>query len=306
MLNSFFTVIVRVLSLFLMIGAGYACGKLGAVTGRGARQITSVLFYIVTPAVIISSLQSMIGKVSLANLLSAGGFSILCMAVSILISSFLFPKQIHERQKVLRFAAAYCNSGFMGLPLAQAVLGPAGAAYASMFIVVFNFFVWTHGFCSMSGTRKINWGKVFINPGLVGLVTGLPLFAFSVRLPEVLQIPVDAFAAVNTPLAMLVIGTYVSHVNLKEIFCDPDLYALSGFRLLLIPVACFLLMLPFHPNAVVAASMLILSASPSGANTVMFAAQFGGDTKLASKAVAFTTLLSVLTLPLLILLSVFF
>ena len=102
------------------------------------------------------------------------------------------------------------------------------------------------------------------------------------------------------------IGTYVSQVNLKEIFFDSGLYALSGFRLLLIPLACFLLMLPFHPDPVVAASMLILSASPSGANTVMFAAQFGGDTKLASKAVAFTTLLSVLTMPLLILLNTFF
>lgn len=304
--NSFFTVMVRVLSLFLMIGTGYACGRLGTVTARGARQLTSILFYIVTPAVIVSSLQDMIGKISLVSLLSAGGLSVLCMGVGILVSMFLFPKQIRERRKVLRFATAYCNSGFMGLPLAQAVLGPAGAAYASMFIVVFNFFVWTHGFCSMSGSKKINWKKALINPGLVGLAMGLPLFVFSVRLPEVLQIPVAAFSGLNTPLAMLVIGIYVSRVNLKDIFCDSSLYALSAVRLLLIPFLCFLIMLPLRPDPVTAATMLILSASPSGANTVMFAALCGGDTKLASKAVAFTTLLSALTMPLMILFRAFF
>lgn len=303
MLNSFFTVMERVFTLFLMIGAGFACGRLGAVTSRGARQLTSILFYIVTPAMIIFSLQSMIGKVSLINLLSAGGLGVLCMTVGILVSYGIFRKKVNERKKVLRFAAAYSNCGFMGLPLAQAVLGQAGAAYASMFIVIFNFFVWTHGYCSMSGSRKVNWGRVLINPGLVGLVVGLPLFALSFRLPDVLLVPLDAFSAMNTPLAMIVIGTYISRVNLKELFSDPDLYALSAFRLLLIPLVCFAVMLPLHADPVVATSALILSAAPSGANTVMFAAQFGGDAKLASKSVALTTLLSMLTMPLLIVLA---
>lgn len=305
MLNSVLTVVLRVVILFLMISAGYACGKLGAVSKRGAQQLTSILFYVVTPALIISSLQNMIGKVSLQNLLTAGGLAIFCMVVSILVSMLFFRKSTNERKKVLRFAAAYSNCGFMGLPLAQAVLGDAGVAYASMFLVAFNLLVWTHGYASMSSVKTLNWKRIVMNPGLIGFVIGLPLFIFSVRIPELLLSPLSSFSSMNTPLAMIVIGSYISRVNLKEIFQDAQLYLLAAVRLLLIPLVSFAIMLPLGVDKTVATCILILCAAPTGANTVMFAAQFGGDAKLASKAVAFTTLCSMVTMPLFILLAKF-
>lgn len=303
MLTSVLTVVERVIILFLMISAGYVCGKWGALTKRGAQQITSILFYVVTPALIISSLQNMIGQVSLCNLLTAGGLAILCMVASIFTSRLFFRKSTNERKKVLQFAAAYSNCGFMGLPLAQAVLGEAGVAYASMFLVAFNLLVWTHGYASMSSVRTLNWKRIVMNPGLIGLVIGLPLFAFSIRLPSLILSPVSSFASMNTPLAMIIIGSYIARVNLKEIFRDTQLYLLSGIRLLLIPLLSFAIMLPLGVDKTVATCVLILCAAPTGANTVMFASQFGGDAKLASKAVAFTTLFSMITMPLFILLA---
>lgn len=303
MLSSVLTVVERVCILFLMIAAGYACGKLGAVTKRGAQQITSILFYVVTPALIISSLQSMIGQVSLSNLLTAGGLAFLCMGLSIVVGMLFFRKSIYERKKVLRFAVSYSNCGFMGIPLVEAVLGASGVAYASMFLVVFNILVWTHGYASMSGTRTLKWKQIVTNPGLVGLAIGLPLFVFSVRLPDLFGSPISSFASLNTPLAMIVIGSYIARVNIKELFQDKQLYLLSAVRLLLIPLICFAVLLPFGVDKTVATCVLILSAAPTGANTVMFAAQFGGDAKLASKAVALTTLFSMFTMPAFILLA---
>lgn len=303
MLTSVLTVVERVCILFLMISAGYACGKLGAITKRGAQQVTSILFYVVTPALIISSLQSMIGQVSLGNLLTAGGLAVLCMGLSIAVGMLFFRKSPNERKKVLHFAASYSNCGFMGLPLVEAVLGQAGVAYASMFIVVFNILVWTHGYISMSGARTLKWKNIVTNPGLIGLAVGLPLFAFSVKIPELLLSPVTSFASLNTPLAMIVIGSYIARVNLKELFQDRQLYGLSAVRLVLIPLLCFAVLLPFSVDKTVATCVLILSAAPTGANTVMFAAQFGGDAKLASKAVALTTLFSMVTMPVFILLA---
>ncbi len=303
MLNSVLTVVERVCILFLMISAGYACGKLGALTKRGAQQATSILFYVVTPALIVSSLQSMIGQVTLANLLTAGGLALLCMGVSILVGMLFFRKSPYQRKKVLQFASSYSNCGFMGLPLVEAVLGQAGVAYASMFIVVFNVLVWTHGYISMSGARTLKWKHIVTNPGLIGLAVGLPLFAFSVKMPELLLSPVNSFASLNTPLAMIVIGSYISRVNLKELFEDKQLYGLSAIRLVLIPLFCFAVLLPFGVDKTVATCVLILCAAPTGANTVMFAAQFGGDAKLASKAVALTTLFSMITMPAFILLA---
>lgn len=303
MFASALTVSERVFILFIMIAAGYVCGKSGAITKRGAQQINFILFYIVTPAVIISSLVNMVGKISLGNLSLAGGLSVVLMLICILTGKLFFRKSIPERKKVLQFAGAYSNCGFMGLPLVQAVLGGTGVAYASMFIVVYNLFVWTHGYSSMSSTRNLNWKKIVLNPGLIGLVIGFPLFACSVRLPEILSVPLDAFASMNTPLAMIVIGCYIARVRLRELASDLSLYQVAAVRLIAVPLVCFVVLLPFHIDKTIATSVLILCAAPSGANTAMFAAQFGGDAKLASKCVAFTTLLSMLTMPMFILLA---
>ncbi len=305
MLASVLSVVERVLILFVMIFVGYLCGKMGAITKRGAQQLTSILFYVVTPTLIISSLQSMIGQVSLKSLLTEGGLAILFMGIGILTGMLFFRKRPDERKKVLRFAAVYSNCGFMGLPLVEGVLGKTGVAYASMFIVVFNVFVWTHGYASMTGDRRFSWKRIITNPGLTGFVIGIPLFAFSIRLPALLLVPIDSFASMNTPLAMIVIGNFIARVNLKELFQDADIYLLSAIRLLLIPLICFAIILPLGLDKAVATTALILCSAPTAANTAMFAAQFNGDAKLASKVVAFTTLFSMLTMPVFIVLSKF-
>lgn len=298
MAGFFLTVMGKALTLFLMVAAGYAAGKKDLITDNGAKEMTSVLFYIVTPCLIVSSLQNTIGKVSAENIAAAGAMSIFAMAVCVAVGSLFFKKSLTERKKVFQFASIYSNCGFVGLPLAQAIMGDAGVAYASMFIVASNLFVWTHGLAQMSQTHGGAWKRLLLNPGTIGIAAGIPLFIFSVRIPEILSYPIQSLADLNTPLAMIVIGTYISRVPLKKMFSDRDLYMVSFVRLLLIPAICLALMLPLHADKAVLSTVLILAGAPSAANSVMFAAQFGGDTELASKAVAITTIISVFTMPL--------
>lgn len=289
-------IVEKVLILCLMILVGYLLGKFRIISQTGKKEMTSVLFYIVTPCLIVSSLQSTIGQVSVAQLASSGWLSLLAMLLCILISAPFFRRCPPERGKVLRFASAYSNCGFIGLPLAQAILGSRGAAYSSMFIAAFNLFVWTHGLTSMRQSRTVEPRKLLLNPGIIGLAIGFPLFAASIRLPEILSYPIRSFADLNTPLAMLVVGAYISDVPFREIFNDPDLYRMAAIRLLLIPAVCGALLLPTGIDRTIVTTILIMCASPSGANTVMFSAQFGGDAQLASKAIALTTLLSMVTI----------
>lgn len=298
MYSLFLDVLGKVVILFLMILAGYACGKRGLVTDAGAKQITSILFWVVTPSLTVASLQETIGKVRFSELLECGGLSVLCVLAGILVSLPFFRRSPPEKGGLLRFAAAYSNCGFMGLPLAQAVLGDTGVAYAAMFISVFNLFCWTHGVASIRGKGRIELRKALVNPGTCGLAAGLLLFAFSLRLPEILLAPLSYLADLNTPLAMLVIGVYIAQIPLRELFGTPELYGLSAARLLLIPAVCFFIVLPFHADRAVATTVLVLSSAPAAANTVMLGAQLGGDTVLGSKAVAVTTLFSALTMPL--------
>ncbi|MGX8700947.1 AEC family transporter [Caproiciproducens sp.] len=297
MLTSFLTVFEKVMILFIMIFIGYLCGKTGLVTKRGAQQITSILLNAVMPCLIISSLQSIIGQIGIKALISAVFWSAFAMILAILASMLFFRKHPDGQKKILRFAAAYSNSGYMGIPLVEAVFGSTGVAYAAMYNAVFSFFMWTHGYASVSSQRAPDWKKIATNPGILGLAVAFPLFAFSVRLPEILASPIDSLASMNTPLAMIVVGIYISGINLKELFTDRDLYLLSVLRLVLIPGLTLLLMLPFGIDKTVASTVLLLCAAPSATVTAMFAVRFGGDAKLASKAVALTTLFSVATMP---------
>ncbi|WP_164919086.1 MULTISPECIES: AEC family transporter [Acutalibacteraceae] len=298
MISLFLSVLLKVAILFLMIGAGYVCGKINFISDGGAKEMTSVLFWVVTPCVIITSLQDMLGKVSVGSLLLSGALSAVCAVAAIGFSYLLFRKAPPERRKILRFAVAYSNCGFVGLPLVDAVLGSQGVAYASVFMAVFNLFVWTHGVSSMKMEPQIDCKNAIVNPGVLGFAAGFVLFVFSVRLPEVILSPMQCFSEMNTPLAMLVVGVYITQVPFRELFNDASLYVLSLARLLAVPLICFCLLLPLHVDRTIFTSLLILSSAPSAANSVMFAAQFGGDTRLGSKAVALTTLFSALTMPL--------
>ncbi|MCI1965352.1 MAG: AEC family transporter [Oscillospiraceae bacterium] len=298
MISLFCNVLFKVTILFLMVAAGYVCGKVHWITNGGAKEMTSFLFWVVTPCLMISSLQDMIGKVSMGSILLSGALSFACLVVCVAFSHVLFRKVSPQRGKILRFAVAYSNCGFVGLPLVEAVLGERGVAYASVFIAVFNLSVWTHGISSMKQERQIDCKKALLNPGVLGFVVGMSFFGCSIHLPEVILSPVQCFAGMNTPLAMVVVGVYISQVPFRELFTDVSLYWVSAARLLAIPLLCFFILLPMHVDRNIFLSVLILAAAPSAANSVMFAAQFGGDTRLASKAVALTTLFSSLTMPL--------
>ncbi len=292
------TVFQKIIILFLMITAGYFCAKRNLVSEDGAKEMSSVLFYVVTPCVIISSLQSAIGRVSLFNLAVSGALSAASFGIFIALSFLLFGREEKDRRNLLRFAAVYSNCGFIGLPLVQGLIGEKGVAYASIYIAVYNLFVWTHGLTMMGDSDgKDRWKKLVFNPGIIGLAVGFSLYAFSARLPGILLEPINFFSNLNTPLAMIVIGVYIARVPFRSMFEDRCLYRLSIYRLLLLPAICFAVFLPFHVDRTVLLAMLILNAAPAGANAVMFAAQFGGDTRLASRAVALTTLFSMLTLP---------
>lgn len=297
MLHSFFTVAEKVAVLFLMISVGFGCSKFRVITQRGAAQVTTILMYIVTPCLIVSSLQDTIGTVSMQAIAVASGVAALSDIVAIAASTLLFRKHEDRRKKVLRFALVYSNCGFMGLPLVQAVLGNQGVVYASVYMSVFNVFVWTHGYAMMSGDGKISLKKIFLNPGVIGLAVGLPLFAFSVHLPDVIEAPLSGFSSLNTPLAMLVIGTYIAKVNLRELFLDKDVYWVSFYRLVLVPAVFLGILALLKPEPMVLMSCMMLASAPTAGNTVLFAAMYGSDVKLASKAVTITTLLSIFTMP---------
>ena len=298
-MDAFFVVFEKVVIMVIMIAVGFVLTKIGTLSEKGAGEITKILLNIVTPCLIISSfLSAESGSVSPISLLLAAVLPLASMIIAAILSYTMFRKETAERKRVLRFSVVFGNVGFMGMPLVTSILGEEGVIFASFFIVMFNIFCWTYGYTMMSGQKTIKIKSILINPGTIGLVIGLPLYLLNVNLPEVINAPVEYFADLNTPLAMVIVGSNIAKVKFKDFLTDISVYKVAIMRLFIAPLVFFRLLFIVKPENNLYMSTAIQAATPAAANCVLFAMLFKQDAKLASKTVAATTLFSVLTIPL--------
>lgn len=297
-MEAFFVVSQKLLIMSVMIFVGWCVSRAKKITAFTVSEITWVLLNVVTPCVIVNSfanLQS--GIIVPKNMLLCVFLSFMSIFIGVVCSSFLFKKESEEKRKVYRFAMTYSNASFMGIPLVQALVGSEGVAYASIFIAVFNFMIWTFGHILMSGNKKIKIKNILLNAGTIGLFFGLLIYIPQLNLPIILAEPLESITDLNTPLAMFIFGFYIANINLAEILTDKKIYLLCLLRLLVMPLLALVLLLIFKPTEAMFLSIAIQSAAPAATTTVLFAALLGGDAKLASKIVTATNVLCLISIP---------
>ncbi len=292
------TAFVQVAMLAVLIAVGFAADKCGIYSEKTARATNDLLFYIITPSVIVNSFLNV-------ELTAENGLGFLCAALIAVVFHALLSlvvrllyRKTGKDQVIFRFGTMYGNVGYMGLPLAQAVAGDMGVFYASAAVAVFNIFTFTHGVRLMDRENGgMNWKKLFINPGAIGIMIGLPLFLLNVKLPTILSSPIGYLGSMNTPLAMLMLGTYLAHTDLPDMFKRKENYIAAGLKLLVWPLIgiTVLYLLGVRGELLLASSVFL--AAPTATNTVMFSAKYGHDAGVASKLCGFTTMLAVLTMP---------
>lgn len=298
-MDAFLSVILEVAVILILILVGYFTVKKGMFTKESLGSITSFLLYIVTPCLIVSSfLSAESGKLDGWTLLLAAVLPALSIVISIALSYLFFRKEPSGRRRVLRFSMIFCNVGFMGIPLVEGIVGSEGVLYGSFFIAVFNIFCWTYGYVMMGG-GKVRLKALLLNPGLIGLVIGLPLYLLDVPVPALFVEPVELISALNTPLAMIVVGGYIAQVKLRAFVSDLAVYKMAVLRLVVAPLLYLALVWLLRPDETLLMSTVIQAATPVAANCVLFAVQYDSDAELASKSVAVSTALSVVTIPLL-------
>ena len=168
-------VVGKVAVILVLILVGYLVTRRRMLTERGASEVTTLLIKLVTPCVIINSFLGSADRLGAYELLMAVALPVLWMGIALGLSLLCFRKEPEERQKVLRFATLFSNTGFMGIPLVQGIVGDTGVIYASFGVVVFNILCWTYGYSMMSGGAKMNLKTLLLNPGVIGLAFGLPI-----------------------------------------------------------------------------------------------------------------------------------
>lgn len=294
----------QVFILFLLIGIGFWARKVKMIDDTGVRQMTQLLLVVVTPFMIIKAFQMPYDPALLRGLLIAMASAILSHLLGILAGYVFFNRQEPARRKVLRFGMIFSNSAFMCIPLLQALLGDRGVFYGSVYIAVFYLLQWTYGVVLMTGNRTdVNVRQALLNPGTIGIALGLGMFLAGIKLPVIPAAVIGHLANLNTPIAMLVIGATLATSDLSGLWRDRAIFGATFIRLVLIPAAVLVILLPFKLEYELLTACLIPASAPVAAACALFATRYEQDAGLASHLVAMSTLLSIITMPAIIILG---
>lgn len=298
MFARFLVVLGQVSTLFLMMGVGYVLGKWKKITAAGTGEMSSLLLYVVAPCIIIDSFQTDYDPSLLRTLAVGALVELVFFFLYAMIVKLFFRREDDDTRISFRFGSMYGNTGFMGLPLIQAIMGDEALIFAVVSLMVFNVVVWSHGYMMMNGSAKgFSLKNVLLTPGILAVVIGLPLFLAQLTLPGVLHTAVKYIGSMNTPLAMVVIGAQMARADLGALLRDKKLFEASALKLILIPIFTAVVLLPLRHNALLYTATVILSGAPTAGITSMFAERFDRAPERAAGLVSLSTLLSILTLP---------
>ncbi len=302
MVQNIIIVAEQVAVLFILIAVGFGSGKAGLINEKGAKNLTDIVLYLATPCIMVQSFQNVRYDPALAtNLGVAALCAVLIQVASIFVARAVFRNKNIVRRKVLQFGTIFSNCGFMSLPLQQAVIGTHGVFYGAAFVAVFNILVWSYGLVDMSGDKKnFTLKKILLNPGILGAAAATTLFLLRIELPTIALSPISFIAALNTPVPMLVIGYHLSQANLLKAFSDKGVYAVTAMRLVAVPCAALLIMKLCGVSGEILTSCTIASSAPVAATTTMFATKFDKDVELSVGLVSVTTIISIVTMPIII------
>ena len=289
----------QMVQMFLLAGVGFLLYKGGKITQEGSKTLGNILIYASLPAVIINGFRVERTAEHVSGILWSAAGALVLLLVSVLISHFVFRKD-----PIGAFAGAFSNPGFFGVPLMIASLGQGAVFYAASFIAFLNIGQWTYGVSRLNGqplTEGLKLKKLIQAPFVIAILAGLVLFAIQIPLPDVIVNCITTLAGLNTPLAMFTVGVFLAQTDFWKMFRKKELYLVSAVRLLLVP-AVSLLLLSLLPADMAAMKMVLLIAvsCPVGSNVAVYAQLHGKNYPYAVETVIISTMLSIMTIPLVV------
>lgn len=304
-LDNLKTIALQVLILYLIAGIGFVTDKIGVFKKDDGKRLIDLLFNVILPIAIIHTFMTMeYTKEHVKGIFIAFACAFATHIFGALVSSFTFRKRSLKERGIYHYAMILSNAAFLALPLAKSVIGDEGIFYCSVYVAVFNMVAFTLGVYQISGREaKLNLKKLIFNPGSMSVIIGLPLFFIQPDIPYFIEYPMELVGNCNSPLAMIVFGTFLANSNFKNMFAKKEIYFVSFIRLILIPLCMLGLFYVCGVRGQLLVAMIISASAPTATNTAMYAAKYDNDTALGSEVVAQSSVLSIITMPVLVALA---
>ena len=308
---NFSALLTIIATLFLLMACGFFARKKGIIDDVASKRLSTLIIKIGQPMMIISALTE--AEFSYENL----GDGFLYIGIGIIFHAVMGGlafvlckgfKDLDER-KITEFSLMFVNGGFIGFPILEALFGAKGLFLAAFFNISFHLFIWSWGVAILARKRsdiKLTVRKIFINLGSVPCLIGVLIYMLVIPFPSfVLPAFLSKFflylSNLCTPISVLITGALLATRTPKQIFGSGKIYYFSAMKLLVLPlivcVICKLIGLPQDMTLFVT----VEAALPAASSITMFSEIYGLNSGYASQTVGTSSLLSVGTLPLVLL-----
>jgi malate permease and related proteins len=294
----------QTLILFILMGVGFAAGKIKFLDEAGNRAISKLLVNFILPALIIDSMQRPFSPEMRDLAYSTLGLSFVAYGIAVPFA-WLLVKAVGAKggeRGAHAFGAIFSNCAFMGFPVIEAILGKDAIFAASVANIPFQLLAFSVGPFMLARTagHGVKLGaRSFVTPAAVSAFVGFALFAGGVALPATIASSLKLLGSTTTPMSMVLIGSIVSRMDWKSAVARPKVYATSIYRLAVFPLGLYALLRALGASGLALSVPVVLSAMPVAANSAILAEAYGGDAETASSLVLVSTLLSVATIPVL-------
>ena len=291
--------------LFIIVVLGCVLCKMGYMGDKFDQKLSSIVIDITAPALILSSVMGdeLPDRTLILPLLGVGFLTYILL----LAFGFYVPRLIsrnRDEQGMIGFALMFANVGFIGYPIVASIFGPKAIFYAALLNMPNTFFVFTAGVMLIKGEhnlRQLNL-KVLFGPGMMAAFIAALLVALNIKTPDMIARPVTMVGNITVPAALMIIGSAMARLPLKEIVGSPKVYLVSFLRLAVVPLTIYSLFRVCGVSDIVNDINTIVIAMPVASFGTMFCMKYGRNPSFITEVTFITTVGSIITIPLITLL----
>jgi len=290
------TIIRQMGIMYILMFIGFIVYRKKIIDEKGSRQMANLLVWVINPIVMLISYQMEFSMEKLKQLGISFALSLVSMIIGIIIAEIIFK----DNGNIDKLAVSFANGGFIGIPLVTNILGAENVFFLSAYFVCFWVLNYTYGIYRISEDKSlVSLKKILGNPGIIAIIVGFLIFISPVKLPKIVYDAFNFIGNTNTPIAMIVLGTYIAESGLTTLFTNKRTYFICFIKLIVIPLIMVGIykLLPSSLNDIKKVLLIAMSA-PVAVTVSMFSQIYGKDYKYAAQLVGLSTLLSLVTIPL--------
>lgn len=299
-----FLLFKQIAQFFIMIIMGYTLVKLKIVKSEDSKVLSMVCLYLIMPCVIINSFLIEFTPEKLKGLGLAVGVAIVIHFVAWVFIRIL--GKVLSFNPVEKASVMYSNAANMVIPVVMSVLGDEWVLYSSAFVSVQLVLLWTHCKSMLSNEKGFELKKIYTNINLIAIFIGILLFITKIHIPSVLQGTLKSVGGTVAPISMIITGMIMAGAELKKVFSNGRIYLVLFFRMIFFPFIVFMIIYftgitkVIDNGAMILLVTFIATITPTASSITQMAQVYGNNEQYAGAINIMTTIVSIVTMPIMV------